>query len=231
MFNLNVPPVIYRAIGIGNETEEAITQLRNLGYDGLSAEVFNPEQPPCIPPDEKVVILLVSGQYENAIKVSESFKEAGVLTIAVCTEGIEMPSGYVDSQTQVSVGKMYTVAKIILDVIFIPSMIALDFNDIDNLLRNSGNFKAAEGVGYGENRMHDALTQLNSNSILSSNKNAMVCIYANTDSTQPLVMDEIQSLVDVINKLPNNFNIIWGVSNDGTLTDGTVRISLIMTPE
>lgn len=229
MFNLNVLSVIYRAIGIGNETEEAITQLRNLGYDGLSAEVFNPEQPPCITPDEKVVILLVSGQCEDAFLCAKSYKEAGVLTIAVCTEGIEMPSGYVDSQTQVSASKMSEVAKTILDVIFIPAMIALDFNDIDMMLRNSGTFKAAAGVGSGESRVQDALSQLTPVSILSSYKNAMVCIYANTDSTHPLVMNEMQSIVDGISKLPDNINIIWGVSNDRTLTDGTVRISQIMT--
>ena len=229
MFNLEAAPINFRVIGFGRETEDAIKQLRNLGYDGLSAEVFNPELPPCVTSDDMMIILLISGQCEDAVTVSESFKEAGVLTLAVCSEGIEMPSGYVDSQTQVSAGKMSEVAKAILDIIFIPSLIAIAFNDIDNLLRNSGTFKAAEGIGSGENRMQDALTQLNSNRILSSYKNAMVCIYTNINSTQPLVMDEMQSLDDVINKLPDNINIIWGVSNDRTLTDGTVRISLITT--
>ena len=229
MLNIDATPINIRAIGFGQETEDAISQLRELDYNGLSVGGFNPGQPLYVTSDDIMVILLVSGQCEDAIKCAKSFKEAGVLTIAVCTEGIEMPSEYVDSQTKVSVYKMYAVAKAILDIIFIPSMIAIAFNDIDNLLRNSGTFKADEGVGSGAYRMQDALTQFNSNSILSSYKNTMVCIYANMDSTQPLVMDEMQSLVDAINKLPDNINIIWGVSNDRSLTDGTVRLSLIMT--
>ncbi len=229
MFYLDVMPINFRAIGFGQETEDAISQLRELDYNGLSVGVFNPDQPVCVTSDDMMVILLVSGQYEDAVTVSESFKEAGVLTLAICSEGIEMPVVCADSQTKVSVNKMYAVAKAILDIIFIPSMIAIAFNDIDNLLRNSGTFKATEGIGSGENRVQDALTLLNSNRILSSYKNAMVCIYANMDSTQPLVMDEMQSLDDFINKLPDNNNIIWGVSNDRTLTDGIVRTSLLMT--
>lgn len=229
MLNIDATHINIRAIGFGQETEDAISRLRELGYNGLSVGVFNPDKPVCVTSDDMMVILLVSGQCEDAVTVSESFKEAGVLTLAICTEGIEMPIGCVDSQTNVSVSKMYATAKTILDIIFIPSLIAIAFNDIDNLLRNSGTFKAAEGIGSGENRMQDALTQLNSNRILSSYKNAMVCIYTNINSTQPLVMDEMQSLDDVINKLQDNINIIWGVSNDRTLTDGIIRVSLLMT--
>ena len=229
MFNLEAAPINFRVIGFGRETEDAIKQLRNLGYDGLSAEVFNPELPPCVTSDDMMIILLISGQCEDAVTVSESFKEAGVLTLAVCSEGIEMPFGCVDSQTQMSVGKMYTVAKTILDVIFIPSMIALDFNDIDKCLRNSTMYNAYEGIGYGENRVADAMAQLKAESMMSESQDVMLCLYYNAESTSPLVMSELQSVIEVANKLPYLTHISWGVSNDRTLSDGAVRISLVTT--
>lgn len=229
MFNLDAMPINFRVIGFGPETEDAITQLSNLGYNEFTAEIFNPEQTQCVTSDDRMVILLISGQSEEAVKISESFKEAGVLTLAVCTEGIEIPSGYVDSQTNVSVNKMYAVAKIILDVIFIPSMIALDFNDIDKTLRNSTIFNAIEGIGYGENRVSDAMNQLNAKCMMSESKNVMLCLYYNAESSSLLVMSELQSVIEVANKLLYLTHISWGVSNDHTLSDGAVRLTLTTT--
>ena len=226
MFNLEAAPINFRVIGFGRETEDAIKQLRNLGYDGLSAEVFNPELPPCVTSDDMMIILLISGQCEDAVTVSESFKEAGVLTLAICSEGIEMPVGCVDSQINVSVNKMYAVAKIILDVIFLPSMICLAFNDIDMMLRDTGKFNAVECNGYGETRVADAMAQLKAESMMSESQNVMLCLYYNAESTSPLVMSELQSIVEVANELAEN-QFFWGVSVDSSITDDAVRISLI----
>lgn len=229
MLNINDTPINFRVIGFGRDTEDAITQLRELGYNKLTAEVFNPEQPPCVTSDDMMIILLVNNQYEDAVKVSESFKKAGVLTLSFCAEGIEMPIGCADSQTKVSVSNMYAVANTILDVLFAPSVTSLGFIDIDALLRNSGTFNLYEGVGFGENRVQNALVQLNSEGILSSYKKDIVCIYENPDSTQRILMSDIEILADFINEDSDNSDLFWGLFNDRTLGDGVVRISLITT--
>lgn len=228
MFNLDAIPINVRVIGFGCETYDAINQLRKLDYNGLSAEVFNKDQLPSVSSDDMMFILLVSDQYEDAIKCVKLFKEAQILTLAVCTEGIEMPMGCVDSKTTVCSSKMYATAKTILDMIFLPSMICLDRNDIDVMLRDSGQFDAIECTEYGINRVGNAMNQLKAESMMSTPQNVIVSLYFNSESTSPLMMYELQSVIEVANKLPRD-NFFWTVSIDNSIADGAVRISLITT--
>lgn len=121
---------------------------------------------------------------------------------------------------------MYAVAKIILDIIFLPAMICLDFNDIDMMLRDTGKFNAIEGYGYGVNRVAATMNKLKAESMISESQAVMVCLYYNSESTSPLVMSELQSMVEVDNELPEN-KFFWGVSKDNSISDDAVRISLI----
>lgn len=229
--SIHNPLANIRIIGFGTNIENAIVQLRQLGFNSQTAKVYNPEQPPCLSDDIKMVILLLGVREEASIRIAESFKATGALTLAVCANDIKMPVGCIDSQTNAPISEMYAVTKLLLDPLISVALITLDVNDIDRALRNSGEFFLGEASGQIEDGIDDLMTDLMTKANMRKCQTFLLDIYNSPKTTQSLLRKVIEEFSNYIGQLPQNINVVWSASTDRMITEGRVRVQMIASPK
>ena len=121
--------------------------------------------------------------------------------------------------------------KCIAEIITVTGYVNVDFEDVNNVMRNSG--KAIMGSGYatGENRHMLAVEQavhspLLDDSDITGAKNILVYI---TSGTEEVKLDEVMEINEYVQDATGKVaEIIWGNGEDMTLEDG-LRVTLIAT--
>lgn len=123
-------------------------------------------------------------------------------------------------------------AKVILDIIIKQGYICLDFNDISNILSNSGFFKIIETMGKQEgSRVAEALLMIDrklSEQERASAERIIISLFFNPDVQPAITMDEIKPLSDFLANQPEEITTYWGIFRDDQLTTGEVRLSTII---
>lgn len=124
-----------------------------------------------------------------------------------------------------------TAAKGIAEVISVTGAINVDFNDVNTVMKDSGNAIMGSAVAEGENRaikaVQDALTSplLNENDIAGA-KYVLLNI---TYGAQEVLMDEISDITDYIqDEAGSTADVIWGHGYDESLGDG-LSVTIIAT--
>ncbi len=124
-----------------------------------------------------------------------------------------------------------TAAKGIAEVISVTGAINVDFNDVNTVMKDSGNAIMGSAVAEGENRaikaVQDALTSplLNENDIAGA-KYVLLNI---TYGAQEVLMDEISDITDYIqDEAGSTADVIWGHGYDETLGDA-LSVTIIAT--
>ncbi len=119
--------------------------------------------------------------------------------------------------------------KTITDIITIPGKINLDFNDIKNLLKDSGLALIGYGLGSGEKKAIDAATNAISSPLIEAAINGAKRAIINVTCGQDVTMFDIQDSVQYITEATgNNLNITLGVQQNSELKD-TMLVSIIAT--
>ncbi len=100
--------------------------------------------------------------------------------------------------------------------------INLDFNDVDNTLRDGGTAIISTGYGEGENRVTKAIQDaINSpllrNTDIFSSRKLLFNLYFSPKAEQEFRMEETQEITQFINNIDQNVDIIWGVAFDESL--------------
>ena len=125
-------------------------------------------------------------------------------------------------------------AKSIAEIITIPGIINLDFNDVKTVLKDGGVAIMSTGYGEGEGRVkkaiEDALNSplLNNNDVYSSKK-LLISISCSNDkeSTNGLTMEEMGDVHNFTSKF-ERFELKWGLSVDPEL-GRKVKVTIIAT--
>ena len=122
-------------------------------------------------------------------------------------------------------------AKGIAEIITVTGYVNVDFEDVNNVMRNSG--KAIMGSGYaaGENRALRAVEEavhspLLDDSDITGAKNILVYI---TSGTEEVSLDEVTEINEYVQDATGKVSeVIWGNGEDLTLENG-LRVTLIAT--
>jgi len=122
-------------------------------------------------------------------------------------------------------------AKGIAEIITVTGYVNVDFEDVNNVMRNSG--KAIMGSGYasGESRALRAVEEavhspLLDDSDITGAKNILVYI---TSGTEEVSLDEVTEINEYVQDATGKVSeVIWGNGEDLTLEDG-LRVTLIAT--
>lgn len=122
-------------------------------------------------------------------------------------------------------------AKGIAEIITVTGYVNVDFEDVNNVMRNSG--KAIMGSGYaaGENRALRAVEEAVNSPLLDDSdikgaKNILVYI---TSGTEEVSLDEVTEINEYVQDATGNVSeVIWGNGEDSTLENG-IRVTLIAT--
>lgn len=227
--DLSYMPVSFRVIGYGDSFLDLIQEIKQIGYEGLQADIIK-EPEAIIPGDEdKMLIVLCSTACMGIEGLLNTFHQAGVLTIVISTVPLIIATDTYDSLMIAERNEMINVVKTLLNPVFYQGRINYDFTDLVYTLRDSGRFVTLSAFGCGKNRMKDAVQSLSE--LFSPNEhveNLSLIIHANDKMIDPpLCVEEAKVLADYISHFPESINVIWAMYNDETLDSHTIGLSAI----
>ena len=124
-------------------------------------------------------------------------------------------------------------AKSIAELITLESVINVDFNDVNTILKNSGTAIIGSGMAEGKDRAKDAAEAavtsplLDTNSVYGAGK---VLFFISYSHQSELTMNELKAITDVLANRTCNMKekLIWGHGYDDSLGD-KVRVTVIAT--
>lgn len=227
--DLNDFPVSFRVIGYGESFQDLIQEIKEIGYEGLQAAIMK-EGDVILPTDEdKMSIILCSAACEGLESLLKTFRQAGVLTIVISTDQLDIPADTYDSLMVANRREMISAVKTLFNPVFYQGRINYDYNDLAYTLRDSCHFITLTATGSGTDRMKNAVASLSDMFPIDERiENISLIIQANERAIEPpLCMDEMSLITDYVGRLPESVNIIWGMYNDDKLDSNTVGLSVI----
>ena len=231
IFNLNDimnQPICFRVIGIGHDTSEIIDRVNSYGYDYVSATVI-PYPQTCLPTDEdKMVIIVAKDCRSHANSIAKRFHDAGILTIGLLDDADPECFDCVATGT-VSTDYAELINEILKPVVT-HGIIDYGFNDLHDALSGMKHFFIKSVSGHGDNRVADAVGEINSAltpSVLASIEHISIFLYLNTRSTLPLAMKELEPITGLLQEFPENIEVYWGTYHDDTVNDHDIKITIL----
>ena len=117
----------------------------------------------------------------------------------------------------------------IVDLIATPSLINLDFADINTVMRNQGLAHMGIGRAKGENRIIEAVRQAVSSPLLETTIEGAKSVILNVTGGKDLMLNEISEAAELVQGIiDESANIIFGATIDTNMVDD-VKITVIAT--
>lgn len=110
----------------------------------------------------------------------------------------------------------------ISEIVTCDGHINLDFNDVDNTLRDGGTAMISTGYGEGEHRVTKAIQDaINSpllrNTDIWSSRKLLFNLYFSREAENAFLMEETKEITQFISNIDKDVDVIWGVSIDNSL--------------
>ncbi len=117
----------------------------------------------------------------------------------------------------------------IVDLIATPSLINLDFADVNTVMRNQGLAHMGIGRAKGENRIIEAVRQAVSSPLLETTIEGAKSVILNVTGGKDIMLSEISEASALVQGIiDDSANIIFGATIDETMAD-EVKITIIAT--
>jgi len=117
----------------------------------------------------------------------------------------------------------------IVDLIATPSLINLDFADVDTVMRNQGLAHMGIGKAKGENRVIEAVRQAVSSPLLETTIEGAKSVILNVTGGKDLLLSEVNEAAQLVQGIIDaQANIIFGETIDENITD-EIKITIIAT--
>ncbi len=117
----------------------------------------------------------------------------------------------------------------IVDLIATPSLINLDFADVNTVMRNQGLAHMGVGHAKGENRVIEAVRQAVSSPLLETTIEGAKSVILNVTGGKDLMLSEVNEAANLVQGIiDDGANIIFGATIDDTIAD-EVKITVIAT--
>ena len=126
---------------------------------------------------------------------------------------------------------LYRSVKIISDVVYesTTGRIGTDFADLCSILSNSGDAHIALGVGTGENKIQDAVSQVVNSPLLETSINHATKLLVNVTLSSDSAISDLRDIASMISDAADpSVEMIQGVSQNEEVTD-TISIAVIAT--
>ncbi len=117
----------------------------------------------------------------------------------------------------------------IVDLIATPSLINLDFADVNTVMRNQGLAHMGIGRAKGENRVIEAVRQAVSSPLLETTIEGARSVIINVTGGKDLMLNEVSEAAELVQGIiDDSANIIFGATIDESMVD-EVKITVIAT--
>ena len=220
---------VFRVIGYGEETRQAIDEINALGYDGVEALVVTDHSHAAPCDGDKMVIVLTAGNRDGIVDLLKQFYQGGVLTLLISSEDFPVGGDVCDSRTVVEYAHFRDTVSALIGPLLLPGKIDYDFNDQASILRKTGRFVTCTSIADGgDNRIADALTSISArlSSVNGIERLAFVISY-NPATDSPLKTREILPLTEYLKTYPDSVEMMWGVKTDEKLGTSAMRLTLL----
>ena len=118
----------------------------------------------------------------------------------------------------------------IFNISTLKSILAIDLSDLFEFFKNSGEILFSQVKVAGENWLVDGVNQAINSSLVDFKINKAKKILFNITSKQDLSLAEVENAINFVkNLVPKGTKIIFGASEDNSLSKGEVKITLIAT--
>ena len=115
------------------------------------------------------------------------------------------------------------------DLITMPGLINLDFNDVRAVMTDAGTALMAMGEGQGETRATDAITQALNSPLLDTSMDGARGVLLNFTGGSDMTLYEVNEAAEIVAKTADpNANIIFGTVVDESL-EGRIHVTVIAT--
>lgn len=124
-----------------------------------------------------------------------------------------------------------TAAKGIAEIITVPGLVNVDFEDVSTVMKNSGVTIMCNAVSEGEDRANKAISSALNSPLLEDNdiRGAQHILLNVTSGTKEMTMDEIGDITDYVQEEAGfGTDLIWGHCTDESLGE-KISITLIAT--
>lgn len=217
-------PGLFRVIGVGHGLEEVFEKIKGFGLEGVSAEIVN-DPFDCTPGEEDLLAIIVTIDCDdNANRIAKTFHDAGVLTIGF--NGNTVPSYYDSVTHHVSSYDIPEIIKTLLQPLVTECLITYDFNDLNNMLRNSDLFLVKSANGNSVKEATENLISIFNEFDFNCLDYVSLHLYFNPKRPTPI--DDMASIPELMSKLPDKVNTIWGVYNDNEFKGDELKLSAIL---
>lgn len=215
----------FRIIGIGQQTGRDLDLVSKRNYIDISCEHTESAAEIEVSDSDTMAIILAYDHFDLAATVARKFYQAGVLTLGATSEYIDKP-GCFASQTFCNDGaRLCTIIEALTYPMVNAGHINLDFNDINNNLKDTGKFttrfEQAESMDSLMSKLADTLSHLD----LSKIETMTLDIYA---LPSDMKISEAQQITELIETVPSECSIIWGLSQLPGMAPGQRAMSMIL---
>ena len=117
----------------------------------------------------------------------------------------------------------------ISDIINVPGLVNLDFQDITTIMKDAGYAHMGIGRASGENKATEAANMAISSPLLETSIKGAKRVILNITSSPDIGLDEVELAANMISEAAHpDANIIWGAAFDDSLND-EMKLTLIAT--
>jgi cell division protein FtsZ len=118
----------------------------------------------------------------------------------------------------------------ITDMITRPGLINVDFADVSAIMSCAGTAWMAVGQGSGNNRVLDAVNEALTSPLLETSIHGAKGVLCNIVGGEDMALGEMSDGIDIVAEtVDSEANIIFGAMPDASITNGSVKVTLIAT--
>lgn len=215
---------LVKIIGLGN-TSYILNELNSKYSRIISIDKFDDNNNLSL--NGEVMGIVVVGDYDDEFSDAVSVLSGKVkLLLVLSTQEVTPPKG-VDSLMVGNVCELHLGIKVILDILQLPNLIACDFIDICNLLKDSGRFNIISIEQEGKNPITTAIPKVNQRYKEINGNKMLINIAFNPENRTQVMAGDISSFQLWLDSLPHKIDVVWGVSCDDSLKYDSIRIDII----
>lgn len=219
---------IARIVGVGYATFDILHNIAAKFGDAVRVSVCDAANQALTSDGAELLILVADADPADLAKLTPPTGAAPELFLVMSTRDMPTPLN-ADSLMVAPLAEIEQSIDAILKIILNIAYIAIDFYDLWETLRHSNNFTVTIAEHRGEGALTRAVAQLREMCPTNYYRRLLLMLFANHDAPIPIYASEISVLPDWTLTLPDETDIRWGIDNDETLPEDTVRLVAIST--
>lgn len=227
LFHFETPRPFAKIIGIGDGTS-VLNDIKSEYGKNINTIKYEKDNYDISSTEERLTIIIIDEINVNLSEILNAIPHTSKLFLIMSPCEITLPR-YTDGVLVANKSEITDGIRAILDMIFLPNMISLDFYDICYILKDCKRFKVISIKQKGEKPLKRAILKIEKQYSLDLYAQIIVSIVVNPEKVSSITMEDMSSLSELFCTLQPEISILWGIICDDKADTDTIRIDIIST--